>query len=121
MNTAINLTSRASLIRAIKPGVIIRVLEHWQEYLRGTERTPKVIRNSGKSGIQTNGYYFDGQRPKDHWKDGPHTEMETVEMWADIPAASKLRFNPDGSVTFYPDTDRSWTLAFYEPSSVMAA
>jgi hypothetical protein len=95
--------SLADLKRAIKlPGLIIKVCEHWQPNLIGTTRTPKAVRNSGKSGIQTNGYYFDGVGH----------EGKLVEMWAMIPPASQLRFNDGGSVTFYPNTERSWTLAF---------
>jgi hypothetical protein len=97
------ITSLASLKRAIgTPGVVIRCLAHWQSHLVGTTRTPKPVRRGGRNGIQTNGYYFDGTT-----KDG-----KTEEMWAPTPKASELRFNPDGSVTYYPGTERSWTLAF---------
>jgi len=90
--------SLASLKRAIAiPGVRIRVIEHWQENLRGTTRTPTKV--------QTNGYYFTGR----DWKG-------TVgRMWCGLPKASELRFNADGSVTFYPDTEKTWTLAFDSP------
>jgi hypothetical protein len=86
---------------------LLRVRNHWQPQLVGTTRTPKAIRNGGKPGIQTNGYWFDG----------PNHDGKTVEMWASIPPASQLRFNDDGSVTFYPDTDRSWTLEFTAPGN----
>jgi len=36
-------------------------------------------------------------------------------MWCGLPKASELRFNADGSVTFYPDTEKTWTLAFDSP------
>jgi hypothetical protein len=99
----IPIRSRAELLRTIKtPNLQIQVLNHWQEHLRGTTRIPKAIRNSGKPGIQTNGYYFDSVD-----KDG-----KPCEMWAEFPPASKLAFNQDGTVTFHPGTDRQWTLAF---------
>jgi hypothetical protein len=95
--------SRAELIRAIKQaGLTIRVTEHWQPHLKGTTRTPKLYRNSGKRGIQSNGYYFDGVG-----HDGKLTEM-----WAEIPPASELRFNEDKTVTFHPNNEKSWTLTF---------
>lgn len=95
MNEKIAVTSLASVKRAIAvPNVCIRVVEHWQEQLRGTTRTPTKV--------QTNGYYYNG----------PNREGKIVRMWCELPKAAQLRFNPDGSVTFYPDTDRSWTLAF---------
>ena len=31
-----------------------------------------------------------------------------------VPKASELQFNQDGTVTFYPGTNRSWTLEFIE-------
>lgn len=107
----IKITSRAALVRAISlPGVKIEALKHWQPLLVGTTRTPKTLRAGGKPGIQGNGYYFDGQRPNPK---NP-AEIQTVEMWADTPPASKLKFNEDGTVTYYPDTNRSWTLRFTE-------
>ena len=93
--------SRTDFLRTIKQaGVSIRVITHWQTHLVGTVRTPKIVRNSGKPGIQTNGYYFDGIS---------HAG-KPCEMWAAIPPASDLRFNADGSVTFYPEQEKSWTL-----------
>ena len=98
----LQIMSRAALVRAIHdPRIVIRVSDHWQPQLIGTERKPKATRNSGRKGIQTNGYYFDG----------PGRDGRICEMWADIPPASELRFNND-SVTFHPDTERSWTLEF---------
>lgn len=95
--------SLASLKRAIAtPNVVIRVLQHWQPQLRGTTRTPIVTRANGKPGVQTNGYYFLGA----------NLQGETKELWCFLPKVSDLRFNSDGSVTFHPDTDRSWTLSF---------
>lgn len=94
----VKIDSLAALKRAIKiPGVRIQVLEHWQEKLRNTVRTPIVTRASGKPGVQTNGYYFlDAGR----------------EMWCALPKVTELEFNIDGSVTFHPKTDRSWRLLF---------
>jgi hypothetical protein len=87
--------SLAALKRAIAtPNVVIRVLDHWQGQLKGTTRTPIKI--------QTNGYWFMGCDYKG----------TMCRMFADLPKASQLRFNPDGSVTFHPDTGRSWTLQF---------
>lgn len=103
----IRIESLAGLKRAIAtPDVSIRVVDHWQPQLRGTTRKPKAIRSGGKPGIQTNGYWFDG----------PTHDSTIKEMWAGTPKASHLRFNEDGSVTYYPGTDRSWTLAFELPS-----
>ena len=85
----------ASLKRAIStPNILIRVVAHWQPQLQGTERAP--------TRIQTNGYYFMG----------PNNQNEIKEMWAETPKASQLRFNEDGSVTYFPETNRSWTLSF---------
>lgn len=93
LNIAVN--SLASLKRAIAtPNVVIRVKEHWQEQLRGTTRTPEKI--------QGKGYFFRG----------PDWKGEIKRMWAPTPKASELRFNEDGSVTFYPGADKSWTLVF---------
>jgi hypothetical protein len=94
MNT-LPITSLASLKRAVAiPNVVIRVLDHWQDNLKKTTRTPTKV--------QTNGYFYDG----------PDRTGKVVRMWAPIPKASELRFNPDGSVTFHPATERSWTLSF---------
>lgn len=95
--------SRADIIRAIREAkVSIKVVAHWQPQLVGTIRTPKVIRNNGKRGIQTNGYWFDGVS---------HSGKAT-EMWAELPPAAYLRFNEDGTVTFHPDQPTNWTLQF---------
>jgi hypothetical protein len=56
------------------------------------------------SKLQTNGYWFMGKTVKG----------EIAKMWSKYPKASQLQFNEDGSVTWYPGTDRSWTLAFAE-------
>lgn len=89
------ITSRAAIVRAIKePGVVIRVLSHWQAQLVGSTRTPTKT--------QTNGYYFEGL----------NHELKPCRMWAELPPAVNLKFNDDGTVTFYPDTPKSWTLAF---------
>jgi hypothetical protein len=94
MNT-LPVTSLASLKRAIAtPNIIIYVEEHWQENLAATSRVP--------SRIQTNGYWFYGL----------NRQGERKEMWAPTPKASELRFNPDGTVTYYPDTPKSWRLRF---------
>ena len=91
--------SLAGLKRAIAvPGVTIHVREHWQTQLKGTTRTPCKV--------QGNGYWFMG----------PNTKGETAKMWANIPKASELAFNSDGSVTFYPGTEKSWTLVFEAPN-----
>lgn len=99
----------AELKRAITPETNISVVHHWQPRLVGTIRRPKAIRNCGKRGIQGNGYYFDG----------PAHDGSLAELFADLPKkASELRFNEDGSVTFYPDAEElngirhSWTLRF---------
>jgi hypothetical protein len=98
--------SLADLKRAVKvPDVVIHVRQHWQVQLNGTMRTPKAVRNSGRPGIQTNGYYFEGV-----CQDGT-----VKEMWAPIPKASELRFNADGTVTFHPNDSHSWTLEFAVP------
>lgn len=89
------------------PGIEIHVLSHWQQCLVGSIRTPKTLRKNGKTGIQTNGYYFDG--PHENYKT---KAIETTELWAELPPASKLRFNDDGTVTFFPSEERSWTLRF---------
>ena len=97
------LTSRAQLIRTLpQPGLVIHVLEHWQPQLAGTSRSPKALRDGGRPGIQTNGYYFDGLK----------TDGTKAEMWSDIPPASKLRFEPDGTVTFFPGEPRTWRQRF---------
>lgn len=99
--TAIKVGNRAELVRAIKePGLVIT--NHWQPRLSGSTRRPKTVRNGGKRGIQTNGYWFDGIDKNG----GP------CEMWAEIPKASELFFHGDGVVTFHPGTERSWKLAF---------
>jgi hypothetical protein len=102
----LHLKSRADLVRALHiPGVLISVVEHWLPELVATTRTPKARRNkSGRPGIQTNGYWFDS----------PNLEGKIVEMWAELPKASELRFNHDGTVTFYPAGPKSWTLRFAE-------
>lgn len=85
----------AQMKRAIStPGISIRVVSHWQGQLVGTTRTPTKI--------QTNGYYFEG----------PNLSGVVVRMWSGTPKASELRFNPDGSVTFYPGTSHEYTLSF---------
>ena|ERR1035437_4580066 len=99
---AIPVTSLASLKRAIAVnGVLIRVVSHWQAQLVGTVRTPTKV--------QTNGYFFDG----------PDLTGKIARMWGPTPKASKLRFNADGTVTFYPDTERSWTLEFMSPEETI--
>jgi hypothetical protein len=101
----IPVSSLASLKRAIAvSNVCIRVLKHWQSQLEGTTRTPIVVRKNGKPGVQTNGYYFVGRDYKG----------AIAEMWCPLPKATELAFNEDGSVTFYPNTERSWTLLFEE-------
>jgi hypothetical protein len=91
----IELNSRASLIRALSvQGLVIRVLKHWQPQLQDTTRSPEKV--------QTNGYFFRGL----------DVDGKIARMWAPIPKASELAFNVDGSVTFHPNTERSWTLAF---------
>lgn len=95
--------SLAELKRTIATqGVVIRVREHWQSQLVGTTRTPETV--------QGNGYYFRG----------PTSTGEVKRMWAETPKASQLRFNEDGSVTYYPDTPKSWTLEFEIPAAVSA-
>lgn len=95
--------SLAGLKRALAiPFVQITVTEHWQPQLRGSTRIPLYTRANGKPGVQSNGYYFMGF----------NSAGELREMWCDLPKASQLRFNADGTVTFHPDTDRSWTLSF---------
>jgi hypothetical protein len=91
----IAVSSRAALIRAFStPNVVIRVVDHWQEQLRGTTRTPEKV--------QGNGYYF---RAAD-------STGKIVRMWAMTPKVSELQFNPDNTVTFFPNTTHKWTLAF---------
>ena len=91
----------ASLKRAIaSPGVQIKVIAHWQPQLVGTVRTPETV--------QGNGYFFRGPQASDG---------KVVRMWAETPKASQLRFNPDNTVTYYPDTERSWTLSFSMPET----
>ena len=98
--------SRAAVARAIaSPGIIIRVINHWQSQLVGTVRHPKVTRANGAPGIQTNGYYFDA----------PDATGKIVEMWSEIPGTKFIRFNDDNTVTFYPDTTRSVTVRFEKP------
>lgn len=102
-------TSLASMRRAIAEGATIRVLEHWQPQLVGTTR--KAI------AVQGNGYWFYGR----------NTLGQNVRMWAEYPKAAQLRFNRDGTVTFYPEVvtctgscteaggtehRHSWTLRF---------
>lgn len=96
------IATAAAMKRAIAiPGIQIRVIAHWQPQLVGLVRTP--------CRIQTNGYYFMGPQAQDN---------KIVEMWAPTPKASELRFNEDGTVTFHPDTNRSWTLSFEEQEAV---
>jgi hypothetical protein len=86
----------AEMKRAVlTSGVSIRVVSHWQPQLVGTIRTPETV--------QGNGYWF--RAPQ--FSDG-----KVVRMWAAYPKSSELRFNADGTVTFYPDTAKTWTLAF---------
>ena len=100
--------NRVEMIRAIAtPNINIRVLEHWNPRLQGTIRRPLARRANLKAGVQTNGYFFLG---KDF-------NGDETEMWSDYPPASKLQFNEDGSVTFHPGTERSWTLAFELPGA----
>ena len=69
------------------------------------KRQRKIDRDDFKRRIramQTNGYWFNG----------PTHDGTIKRMWADTPKASHLRFNDDGTVTYYPNTERSWTLAF---------
>lgn len=102
----LKLINLADLKRAIRThGVSMHVEQHWQSQLVGTTRTPKAIRNNGKPGVQTNGYYFDS----------PNREGEIKEMWADLPKAAELAFPGDDRVIFYPGTERSWTLRFSIP------
>lgn len=81
-----------------------RILDHgYQAYAREeghTERKP--------CRLQTNGYYFQGARAQDG---------KVVDMWAPYPKACQLQFNENGTVTFYPGTDRSWTLEFIDEVS----
>lgn len=96
-------TSRAGLMRAVNfDGVSIQVVNHWQPHLVGTVRVPLNVRNGGKKGIQTNGYWFRGLS---------HDGKE-CDLWAEIPAAKELQFNADGTVTFHPGQEKSWTLKF---------
>lgn len=90
--------SLAAMRRLVEtPDVLIIVLEHWQERLRGTTRIPKRV--------QTGAYTFMA----------PNREGQVTEQWCYYPKASELRFNADGSVTFHPGTEKSWTLAFAVP------
>lgn len=89
----------AEMKRAIStPDIQIKVTHHWQLQLIGTTRSPETV--------QGNGYYFRAPQARDG---------KIVRMWAATPKASELRFNDDGTVTFYPDTNRSWTLSFEVP------
>lgn len=86
----------ADLKRAVNaPDTIIRVVSHWQPQLVGTTRKP--------FDVQTNGYWFMGPQLADN---------RIVRMWAPFPKASQLRFNEDGTVTFFPDEKITWTQAF---------
>jgi hypothetical protein len=107
-NKQMNLKTLADLKRAIRPNVSILVIDHWQKQMIGTTRIPKEIRSGGRPGIQTNGYYFDG----------PSLNGEIKEMWANTPKAADLMFNPDGTVTYYPGMENSWTLRFNEKTDV---
>jgi hypothetical protein len=75
VSPAIQIKNLDDLKRATGPGVVIKVLAHWQPELVGT----------------------------------------TLAKMTAIPSyANGLRFNEDGSVTFYPKGRKSWTLAFSE-------
>jgi hypothetical protein len=89
-------TSLASMKRAVATREPIEVVDHWQPQLVGTVRTPERV--------QTNAYSFHAPKYND--------PEQIVESWCYYPKASELRFNDDGTVTFYPDADRSWTLRF---------
>lgn len=88
--------SRAAITNALKAGARVRVLAHWKEYQVNTVRIPTKI--------QTNGY----------WCDCPDADGTMVRMFSDLPPASELRFNDDGSVTYHPDKKISWTVQFEE-------
>lgn len=88
------INSVAAFKRAIaEPNTVIRVIEHWQPQLKGTTRKPTKV--------QGNGYWFQGPR----FSDG-----KIERMWAPIPKASDLKFNDDGSVTFHPASQKTWTI-----------
>lgn len=99
MTTPVPVRSLAEMKRVVAtPGVEILAVEHWQPHLRGLTRTP--VR------VQSNAYTFMAANYKG----------EIVEQWGYYPKAAELRFNDDGTVTFYPDTARSWRLAFAVPA-----
>jgi len=100
----IAVTSLGGLKCALRtPNVQVRVLEHWQEDLRNTTRTPIRKLQNGKPGVQTNGFYFAGRDQKGVAR----------EMWCPFPKLVDLHFNANGSVTFFPQSpSHSWTLLF---------
>jgi hypothetical protein len=94
--TPIRIESLAALRRAPKIGAPIVVMAHWQERLRGTTRTPKKV--------QQNGYAYDGT----------DNDGRACTMWCYHPSKrAEVRFNEDGSVTYFPDSPRSWTLMYF--------
>lgn len=93
----VRIDSLAALKRAIVPGARIKVLAHWQARLVGSWRTP--IR------IQDNAYIYAGT----------DTDGKPRESWCYTPKASELGFNSDGSVTYFPGGERSWTLLVFPP------
>lgn len=99
MNKPVMIRNRAQLLRAIVPGCVIETIAHFQPQLVGTTRTPTKI--------QTNGYFFSGTT---------FSGKPDQRMWAEIPKASELRFNDDGTVTFHPGTEKTWTQRFYAPA-----
>lgn len=87
----VQIRSLAQMKRVIATaGVQIRVLEHWRTELVGTSRTPIRIQTNCYTSLMENG----------------------KEGWNYYPKVEKLRFNGDGSVTFYPGERMSWRLAF---------
>jgi hypothetical protein len=93
--TLIPVTSLAGLRRAVAtPGVLITALEHWQPHLVGVVRRPETIQRNAFAWI------------------GKDRNGQEVRLWCYYPPAKDLAFNPDGTVTFYPGTEKSWRLRF---------
>ena len=92
---ALPVRSLAEMRRMIRiPGMTIESIAHWQAKLLGTRRTVEKP--------QTNGFFY---------------RMNGERMWCPFPKAEELAFNEDGTVTFHPGSERSWTFRFLEVDS----
>jgi hypothetical protein len=73
---------------SIRPGCIIRVIDHWIPRYVGDERLVERVQKNGR-------YTY---------------RREGEVIWGDLAPRSQLTFNPDGSVTVRPDEKRFWTI-----------